>query len=117
MTHSRASPILSRTALARSNGWNEWRRRAGSLAPRVLLGAALVLAGAVTGLAAGQAMATRPAHQAGACAALSMAAALGYLDAEQQRRVRNALVSAINPDADLFAGLGPSAPATCASAI
>ena len=47
--------------------------------------------------------------------ALRMAAALGYLDVEQQRRVRNALVTAINPDADLFAGFRPSAPEACSA--
>jgi len=83
--------------------------------PRILLGAALVLAGAVAGLAAGQAMAARSARQAGACIALNMAAALGYLDAEQQRRVRNALATAINPDVDLFTGLRLGAPETCAA--
>jgi hypothetical protein len=85
------------------------------VAARVLAGAALLALGAVAGAAAGQRMAARTAHQAGACAALNMAAALGYLDGEQQRRVRNALVTAINPDADLFAGLRPNAPTACAA--
>src|SRR5262245_13608120 len=83
---------------------------------RALAGVALVLAGAVAGLAAGQSMANRSAHRVGACIALNMAAALGYLDAEQQRRVRHALATAINPDADLFAGRNPSMRETCAAA-
>jgi uncharacterized membrane protein len=86
------------------------------LASRVLVGAALVLVGAVGGLAAGQAMATRSAHRTGACAALNMAAALGYLDAEQRRRVRHALGTAVNPDVDLFLGNRPSLRETCDAA-
>jgi hypothetical protein len=67
----------------------------------------------VAGLALGQTMATRSAHQAGACIALNMAAALGYLDAEQQRQVLHALVTAINPDVDLFSGSRPRLQETC----
>lgn len=81
------------------------------LTARLVAAVALLLVGA----AAGQRMATRAAHQTGACIALQMAGALGYLDAEQRRRVRNALVTAINPDADLFAGLRPSAPEACSA--
>jgi hypothetical protein len=73
-----------------------------TLAPRALLGIALLLAGGVAGLAAGRSMANRAAHRAGACSALNMAAALGYLDADQQRRLRHALSTALNPDVDLF---------------
>jgi hypothetical protein len=67
----------------------------------------------VGGAVAGQAMARRSAHQAGACMALNMAAALGYLDAEQQRQVRHALATALNPDADLFAGARPRLREAC----
>jgi 2-methylcitrate dehydratase PrpD len=86
-------------------------------APRALAGVALVLAGAVGGMVAGQAIAGRSAHQTGACMALNMAAALGYLDAEQQRQVRHALVTAINPDADLLSGARPSLQETCSAAL
>ncbi len=110
---SRASRAFPRTASAlrerRSDG-QPWPR---TLVPRILSGAAFVLAGAVAGLAAGQTMATRSAHQTGACAALNMAAALGYLDGEQQRRVRHALATAINPDVDLFLGNRTSLRETC----
>ena len=58
-------------------------------------------------------MATRSAHRTGACIALNMAAALGYLDARQQRQVRHALVTAINPDSDLFTGGRPSLREAC----
>jgi hypothetical protein len=84
-------------------------------AHRALIGAALLLAGAVAGLAAGQAMAQRAAHRAGACSALNMAAALGYLDAAQQRRVRYALATALNPDVDLFLSGRPSLREACAA--
>jgi hypothetical protein len=69
----------------------------------ILVGTALLLLGAVVGLAVGEATA-RSAHQTGACVALNMAAALGYLDAQQRRQVMHALVTAINPDIDLFPG-------------
>jgi hypothetical protein len=83
--------------IPRETAQHLWWRWTLILAPRVLIGAALVLLGAVAGLAAGQSMARRTAHQTGACIALNMAAALGYLDAEQQRQVRHALATAINP--------------------
>jgi hypothetical protein len=86
------------------------------LARRALAGAALVLAGAVAGLAAGQAMAQRSAHRAGACSALNMAAALGYLDAGQQRQVRHALATALNPDVELFSGNRTRMPEACRTA-
>jgi hypothetical protein len=60
-------------------------------------------------------MAKRSAHRTGACIALNMAGALGYLDADQQRRVRHALATAINPDADLFLGGRPSLREVCDS--
>ena len=111
-----ASPIFPRPASGLGEGWDKDRPRARTVASRVLTGAVLVLAGAVAGLAAGQTMATRSAHQTGACAALNMAAALGYLDAEQQRRVRHALATAINPDVDLFLGNRASLRETCNAA-
>jgi 2-methylcitrate dehydratase PrpD len=77
------------------------------------VGAALVLAGGVAGLATGQSMANRAAHRTGACIALNMAAALGYLDAEQQRRLRHALTTAVNPHVDLFSGKRPSLEEAC----
>ncbi|MBO0765101.1 MAG: hypothetical protein J2P50_11000 [Hyphomicrobiaceae bacterium] len=84
-----------------------------AIAPRALAGVALLLVGAAGGTVAGQAMVRRSAHQAGACMALNMAAALGYLDADQQRKVRHALATAINPDVDLFVGTRPSLQETC----
>jgi hypothetical protein len=42
-----------------------------------------------------------------------MAAALGYLNAEQQRQVRHALVTAVNPDIDLLSGSRPRLQETC----
>jgi hypothetical protein len=90
-----------------------WQGSGRILPLRAATGIALVLSGAVAGLAAGQSMATRSAHRTGACIALNMAAALGYLDAQQQRQVRHALVTAINPDADLFTGGRPSLREAC----
>jgi hypothetical protein len=94
-----------------------WRRWTLVLAPRVFVGTALILLGAVAGLAAGQSMAKRAAHQTGACIALNMAAALGYLDAEQQRQVRHALVTAINPHVDLFSGSRPRLRDVCSESV
>jgi hypothetical protein len=125
-------PKTPRNASSPSSGpspvWS-WRRLAGRrggpgsaadlgrwariLAPRALVGAALLLAGGVAGLAAGQSMANRAAHRAGACSALNMAAALGYLDADQQRRLRHALSSALNPDVGLFSAGRSSLPERC----
>jgi hypothetical protein len=90
------------------------RHRARRLVPRALIGVALLLAGGVAGLAAGQSMASRAAHRTGACIALNMATALGYLDAEQRRRVRHALSTALNPEVDLFSGGRPSLKEACA---
>ena len=102
----------------RHRHWDrQWAQRwAQRLAPRALIGVALVLAGGVAGLAAGQSMAGRAAHRTGACIALNMAAALGYLDAEQQRRVRHALSTALNPEVDLFTGGRPSLKEGCGAA-
>jgi hypothetical protein len=90
-----------------------WQGSGRILPIRAATGIALVLSGAVAGLAAGQSMAARSAHRTGACIALNMAAALGYLDAQQQRQVRHALVTAINPDADLFTGGRPNLREAC----
>ncbi|NJO34828.1 MAG: hypothetical protein HC869_18610 [Rhodospirillales bacterium] len=49
-------------------------------------------------------MADRTAPRKGACAALHMAAAHGYLDERQQRVVMRALVTVINPDVESFPG-------------
>lgn len=109
----RAHPKPLRASGERECGRRPWQRSAQLLAPRALTCVALVLLGAVAGLAAGQSMATRSAHRTGACIALNMAAALGYLDAQQQRQVRHALVTAINPDSDLFTGGRPSLREAC----
>src|SRR5262245_420421 len=104
----RSPAAAARRSLAEwAGGW------ARGLAPRPLVGAALVLAGGVAGLAAGQSMANRAAHRTGACIAVNMAAALGYLDAQQQRRLRHALTTAVNPDVDLFSGRRPSLEEAC----
>jgi hypothetical protein len=84
-------------------------------APRAFVGAALLLAGGVAGLAAGHSMASRAAHRKGACIALNMAEALGYLDAEQQRRVRHVLSTALNPEVDLFSSGRPSLKEACSA--
>jgi hypothetical protein len=103
--------------ITRASAHHLWQRRTLVLGPRLLIGVALVLVGGVAGLAAGQSMARRAAHQTGACIALNMAAALGYLDPEQQRQVRHALVTAINPDVDLFSGSRPRLQETCREGI
>lgn len=102
-------------ALLSQAGRGTLERWGRTVAPRVLVGTALVLAAGVAGLAAGNSMANRSAHRTGACIALSMAGALGYLDADQQRKVRHALATAINPDADLFLGGRPSLREVCDS--
>jgi hypothetical protein len=98
---------------SRGEGGSSPRQLARTLAPRALIGLALLLAGGVAGLAAGQSMANRATHRAGACSALNMAAALGFLDADQQRRVRHALSTALNPDADLFSAGRPHLQEAC----
>lgn len=110
------SVVTLETRVAQQDRKGGLQRGVSAFTPRVLAGVALVLAGAVAGLAAGQSMANRSAYRVGACIALNVAAALGYLDAEQQRRVRHALATAINPDADLFAGRSPRMRETCAAA-
>ena len=56
------------------------------------------------GMVAGRVTANAAGHREGACIALNMAAALGYLDARQQRAVIRMLATAVNPDVDLFPG-------------
>jgi hypothetical protein len=77
--------------------------RAPWLVAALVLGVASFAAGAVAGSRITQPSSIQPAHQ-GACAALHMAAAHGYLDERQQRVVMHALGTAINPQADLFPG-------------
>lgn len=73
--------------------------------PRALLLAVACLAvGAAGGLLIGASAANHSAHDKGACAALNMAAAYGYLDARQQRVVMRSLTTAVNPDVDSFSG-------------
>ena len=55
-------------------------------------------------MVAGRVTANAAGHREGACIALDMAAALGYLDARQQRAVIRMLATAVNPDVDLFPG-------------
>jgi hypothetical protein len=105
--------IIERIGGRNGEGRSGPRHLARKLAPRALIGVALLLAGGVAGLAAGRNMANRTAHRAGACNALNMAAALGYLDADQQRRVRHALSTALNPDADLFSAGRPRLEEAC----
>ena len=69
-----------------------------------LMSSALLLLAALAGLIVGWSMADRSAHRNGACIAVHMAAALGYLDEQQQRRVMHALVTAVNPEVDHFPG-------------
>jgi hypothetical protein len=59
-------------------------------------------------------MAVRSPHQEGACMALHMAAAHGYLDERQQRVVMRALATATNPNAHLFPGGYSSMQQACA---
>ena len=69
-----------------------------------MLAATCLALGALGGSIVGATAANRSAHQTGACTALHMAAAHGYLDERQQRVVMRALATAINPDVDLFPG-------------
>jgi len=70
----------------------------------LLLATAFLALGVLAGLAAGRLTANAAAHRDGACNALQMAAALGYLDDRQQRVVMRTLATAVNPDVDLFPG-------------
>ena len=116
-SHSGCDPSLhfltERTEGADPKDRSGLRRWGQTLAPRALIGVVLLLAGGAVGLAAGRSMANHAAHRAGACSALNMAAALGYLDAEQQRRLRHALSTALNPDVDLFSAGRPSLEGAC----
>jgi hypothetical protein len=75
-----------------------WRTR------EVFLGATFLALGALAGLIVGHMTANAAGHREGACVALRMAAALGYLDDKQKRLVMHKLATALNPDADLFPG-------------
>ncbi len=69
-----------------------------------LLATAFLALSVLAGLVVGRSTASTAAHQEGACIALQMAAALGYLDDRQQRMLMLSLATAINPDMDLFPG-------------
>ena len=69
-----------------------------------VLAASCIALGALGGLIVGGSMTSRAAHQKGACAALHMAAAYGYLDERQQRVVMRSVATALNPDVDSFPG-------------
>src|SRR5262245_36115342 len=75
-----------------------WHVRAGCVA------AACLVAGALAGSVAASSMSGGSAHHDGACLALRMAAAHGYLDERQQRVVMRTLATALNPEAHLFPG-------------
>lgn len=79
------------------------RIRAPWLVAALVLGVASFAAGAFAASRATQPSSVQPVQQ-GACAALHMAAAHGYLDERQQRVVMHALGTALNPQADLFPG-------------
>jgi len=70
----------------------------------VVLAMTFFALGAGAGLVAGRVTANAAGHREGACIALNMAAALGYLDERQQRAVMRTLATAVNPDVDLFPG-------------
>ena len=69
-----------------------------------VLAASCIALGALGGSIIGGSMTSRAAHQKGACAALHMAAAYGYLDERQQRVVMRSVATALNPDVDSFPG-------------
>jgi hypothetical protein len=64
----------------------------------------LFLLETLTGLVAGRMAVGAAGHQEGACIALRVAAALGYLDDRQRRMVMHTLATALNPDVDPFPG-------------
>jgi hypothetical protein len=66
--------------------------------------AACLVAGAFAGSVTASSVTGRTAHQEGACIALRMAAAYGYLDERQRRVVMRTLTTVANPDAELFPG-------------
>ena len=69
-----------------------------------VLAASCIALGALGGSIVVGSMTSRAAHQKGACAALHMAAAYGYLDERQQRVVMRSVATALNPDVDSFPG-------------
>ena len=100
----------NRTKIAASLG------RAQLLAAAVALAAISFAAGAIAGSRAAQPSSVQPVRQ-GACAALHMAAAHGYLDERQQRVVMHALATALNPQADLFSGGYRALREACSAAV
>ena len=89
-------------------------RQAGMHYVRGIVLAVICLAiGALAGTVAAGSMAARSPHQDGACIALRMAAAYGYLDDRQQRVVMRALATATNPEAHLFPGGYPAMRQAC----
>lgn len=75
-----------------------WRPRG------VFLAMTFLALGAFGGVVAGRVTANAAGHREGACIALNMAAALGYLDDRQRHAVMRILATAVNPDVDLFPG-------------
>jgi hypothetical protein len=73
-------------------------------ARQMFLAVMFLALGALAGLIVGRMTADAAGHREGACVALRMAAALGYLDDKQQRLVMHTLATALNPDVDLFPG-------------
>jgi hypothetical protein len=82
----------------------------------LLLMVPCLAAGAIGGLIVGASMTDGTAHRKGACVALHMAAAHGYVDERQQRVVMRALVTAINPDVESFSGGYRAMREACAAA-
>src|SRR5262245_29396557 len=70
-------------------------------ARKILLAMTFLALGGLAGLAAGRATASAAGHREGACVAVRMAGALGYLDDKQQRLVMHTLATALNPHVDL----------------
>jgi hypothetical protein len=81
-----------------------WRIVPAGKARETLLATTFLALGALAGLISGRMTANTDGHREGACIALRMAAALGYLDDRQQRLVMHNLTTALNPDVDLFPG-------------
>ena len=105
--------------------WSALKRRAEAMAHQsrhpwllaaIVLAAISFGAGAIAGSLAAPSTPVHPAQQ-GACAALQMAAAHGYLDERQQRVVMRALTTALNPHADLFPGGYGALRQTCTASI
>ncbi len=82
---------------------SETQRRS-RYARAICLGLVCLGVGVLAGSVAAGSIAGRSPHQDGACMALRMAAAYGYLDERQQRVVMRALATATNTEAHLFPG-------------